>query len=97
MSLLIQPDEIYLREGEYIVLPIEADFPIVGVINRLGLKAKKVKDNLWILEGYPVRQATERQPLYITVFANPDYGGEDFNIKVVVQGYDGISNSSFQE
>lgn len=97
MSLLVQPDEVYLMEGEYAVLAVETDFPVLSVINRIGLKATKVRDNLWILEGYPVRQSTESQPQYITFIAKPNYGGEDFNIKVVIQGYDGITNNSFGE
>lgn len=94
--MLIQPDEIYLLEGEYAILPITTDFPVYAVANRIGLKATKIRDDFWILEGYPVRQATEEQPYYITFFADPNYGGEDFNIKVVIQGYDGITNQSFE-
>jgi len=96
MAIKVQPDTLYLREGEYVIIPIVTDFPLLGVVSRIGLEILKVKSNFWILQGIPARSATEGQPMYITGLADPNYGGEDFNIKVVIQGYDGITNSSLE-
>lgn len=83
-------DSLTLFEGQYVDLVLYSDFRLLKVKNNLFLKWEKKDDYTIRIYGY-VGVLAKDTPYYITIIKAPDEEeGEDVNIKVYVQKFDGI-------
>lgn len=83
-------DSLTMFEGQYVDLVFYSDFKLAGVKNDLFLRWER-KDDYTIRVYGLLGVLSKEEPYYITILKDPDEkNGEDVNIKVYVQKYDGI-------
>ena len=83
-------DSIWVYEGCWVSIPLLSDFCIGKVENNLGLKAIRLNDFMWRVEGIVLVPVSDN-PYYITAKRCPnEANGQDVNIKVYVKPWEGI-------